>query len=856
MKERCIRAVSQALGRQITAQEARDIEQRILANLRREAQADPAGFQSMTWVEQLQKAAERSARELVAEAALKKRRVALQAAAMDRLQNFVADQSAAGMPGLDAVRRTLVVIADGKSNTLSAETRADAIRANAVRQLMDTFEAVDPRMWGLFENVEGVETLVRAIYGEQTGNAKVDAGAKAWLNVAEQLRKQFNEAGGAIGKLEDWAVPQHHSQLKVSKAGVDQWVADTLPRLNRDKYVNMDGSAMSDQQVVDFLKAAWLTIATGGINKITPGGNNGIGMMAGRNAEPRSIHFRDATAYLEYQKQYGERSLWDVMVGHVGHLSREISMIETFGPNPHHAFSLLLEQEMQRQAVARPQSTGKVRTEAVRLQSLYDFVTGRTNPVANEHVAQAFDTLRNWLVASRLGSAVITALSDEATIHLTAHVNNLPELQLVRNELSALNILNQTDKNLAHRAGLALDTMLGALNRWGQDTISNNWSNKMASSVMRASGMDALDGARRRAFGTTMMSSLGEVAGKYQRLADIDPVDYRILLSKGITETDFAIWKMAQLEQWGAGNGVLTPESIMRIPDTQLMASGAVPRPDGQLSVGLTAAEAAAYKRDAVLRLIGVTLEETNMAVIRPGLNERFFTSGQFSRGTFSGEIARSFFLFKSFPIAMIYRHWMRGLNMETTGGKAAYIASLMAGTTVIGAVSQTVNDLLGGKNPRNYNPFEGEHGYKNWMAAMLKGGSLGIYGDFLFSQATHYSKTGAVGALLGPLVGLVEESVNLTQGNLIQLAQSKDTKFGAELVRFIRGNLPGGSLWYAKAALDHAVFNQLQEYFSPGYLAQMERRARKEFGQTYFWQPSAGFSDIRAPEWQRAVGQ
>lgn len=856
MKERCIRAVSQALGRQITAQEAQNIEQRILANMRRAAQADPAGFQAMTPAERLQKAAENAAQEIIGEKALKKRRVALQAAAMDRLQNFIGDQATAGMDGLDALRRTLVFMADGKSNTLSAETRADAVRANAVRQLMDTFEAVDPRMWGLFENVEGVETLTRAIFGEQTGNAKVDAGARAWLDVAEQLRKQFNEAGGEIGKLEDWAVPQHHSQLKVSKAGVDQWVADTLPKLNRDRYVNMDGSAMSDQQVVDFLKAAWMTIATGGINKITPGGQNGIGSMANRNAEPRSIHFRDATAYLEYQKQYGERSLWDVMTGHVGQLAREISMIETYGPNPHHAFKLLLEQELQRQAMANPAKTGNAQNQAVRLQSLYDFVTGRTQPVANEYIAQTFDTLRNWLVASRLGSAVITALSDEATIHLTAHINNLPEVQLVRNELSALNIANQTEKNLAHRAGLALDTMLGALNRWGQDSIQNTWSNKMASSVMRASGMDALDGARRRAFGVTMMSSLGEVVGKYQRLADIDPGDYRILLSKGITETDFAIWKMAQLEQWGAGNGVLTPESIMRIPDAQLMASGAVPRTDGQLSVGLTAAEAAAYKRDAVLRLLGVTLEETNMAVIRPGLNERFMTSGQFSRGTFGGEIARSFFLFKSFPIAMIYRHWMRGLNMETTGGKAAYIASLMAGTTVLGAVTQTINDLLGGKNPRNYNPFEGEHGMKNWMAAMLKGGSLGIYGDFLFSQATHHSKNGPVATMLGPLAGLVEEAMNLTQGNLIQMAQGKDTKFGAELVRFIRGNLPGSNLWYAKAALDHAVFNQLQEYFSPGYLAQMERRARKEFGQTYWWQPSAGFNEMRPIEWERAVGQ
>jgi hypothetical protein len=288
----------------------------------------------------------------------------------------------------------------------------------------------------------------------------------------------------------------------------------------------------------------------------------------------------------------------------------------------------------------------------------------------------------------------------------------------------------------------------------------------------------------------------------------------------------------------------------MRISDEQLQKSGLV----GAGAEGL--AEAAIAKREAVLRLLGVVLEETDMAVIRPGQMEKFMTGGALERGTWTGELTRSFFLFKSFPIAMIYRHWMRGMNQETTGGKALYIGSLIAGTTILGAVSQTVNDLLQGKNPRNYNPFEGEHGAKNWMAALLKGGSLGIYGDFLFSEATAHSKNGPIGAMLGPVAGLVEEAMGLTQGNAIQWAQGKDTKFGAELVRFIRGNVPGSNLWYAKAALDHMIFNQLQEYFSPGYLSKMERRARKEFGQTYFWNPRSGINQIGPVDWAKAVGR
>lgn len=885
MRARCIQAVSQAVGRPITQAEATGIEQSLMRAMRIEASRDPAAFRAMTPDQRLQAAAQLVGRDVVEEAILKKRRVDLTIRSHDRIETWLTDARQSGLEGLDALERMLVFKSDGKSNTLSAESRANAIKANAVRQLVDTFEAVDPRFWGLFENQEGVRTLTRAIFGEtQNMPPEVVQGAQAWLNVATQLREQFNAAGGKIREMENWALPQHHSQVKVNKAGVDQWVADILPMLRRDKYRNDDGTVMNDQQVEAVMRSAWMTLATGGLNKLQSGAR-GSGMMANRNAEARSIHFRDADSYLAYQAKYGEKSLWGVITGHVEALSKEISMLETFGPNPDNTFSAFRDRLLQQAAVVDPSNAAKYQKQANRLSDLYDFVTGKTQPVVSQRLAETFDTLRNWMVASRLGSAVITALTDEASLHLAARVNNLPEVQLVRNELAALNIANKTEENLARRAGLGLDVMLNELNRWGSDTLGPSFSSKMASTVMRASGMEALDGARRRAFGVTMMSALGEMVGKYRTLADIDPTDNRLLLAKGITDTDWQVWRLADLEQWGAGNGVLTPESIMRITDADLGPLAAAERAkiDAEKQAKLQAIDQMAtmtlaekqaswrewepvfdermasveanLRRDAALRLLGVTLEETDMAVIRPGAADRFLTGAGMERGTWKGELVRSFFQFKSFPIAMISRHWMRGLGMETTGGKAAYLASLIVATTVLGAVSQSVNDLLQGKDIRNYNPAE-EHGVKNWLAAFLKGGSLGLYGDFLFSGATQHSQAGPLAAMLGPVAGLVEEAFKLTQGNIVQAMQGKDTNFGAELVRFVRGNTPGASLWYAKAALDHLIFHQLQEYFSPGYLAQMQRRARQEFGQTYWWEPGTGIEGMRPPDLARAVGQ
>jgi hypothetical protein len=130
----------------------------------------------------------------------------------------------------------------------------------------------------------------------------------------------------------------------------------------------------------------------------------------------------------------------------------------------------------------------------------------------------------------------------------------------------------------------------------------------------------------------------------------------------------------------------------------------------------------------------------------------------------------------------------------------------------------------------------------------------LGLYGDFLFSNTTKHGG-GMLSAVQGPVFGMAEEGLNLTQGNLIQLAQGQDTHAAAEAIKMFRGMLPGASLWYAKAALDHMIFHQLQEYYSPGYLSTMQARARREFGSTYWWQPGGDIGDAREPDWPKALG-
>lgn len=844
MRSECIQAVTQAIGRSLNQSELKDIENRLRRSMRAIAAEDPQAFRGLSVQERLQQGAARAAQELVHEAEKKKARTALTIMAHDRIGNYIAEQRSTGnMTGLEALKRVIAFRSDGKSNFMSIETRADAIKKNAIRQMLDTFEATDPRFFGFFENPEGVRALTLELFGVDSGVPAAKAGAKAWLEGTEALRRRFNAAGGDIGKLESWAVPQHHSQLRVSKAGRDAWVRDVLPLLDRAKYFNEDGTAMSDAQLVDFLGQAWTTIATGGVNKMTPGQMTGTGARANRGSESRQIHFAGPDEYLAYQSKFGERDLYSVMVGHVGGIAKDIAMVETLGPNPNHAYRLMRDTMLQAESMADPKKAGKFEEQATKLDNLYDYVAGRTQPIANERMAQAFDTLRNWLIASRLGSAFVTSFSDEATLHLTARLNNLPELQLVANQLSTLNPANRAELRMARRAGLALDTMLGELNRFGNEHLGNTTSSRVANTVMRLSGLNAITDARRRAFGVTMMDTIGALTREVDSVKALDSTDWRILKSKGITEQDWQVWRMAKTEDWdGRNTTMLTPEALARIPDAKIAAAF----PD---------ANPTRVREEAITKLLGTVMEEVDMAVIQPGARERAMMGAGLQRGTLKGELTRSFFLFKSFPIAMIMRHWERAIGaMPTTAGKAGYIAALMASTTVLGMASMQVNELLNGRDPKNMNPFDGKSGVKNWGAALLKGGSLGIYGDFLFSESTQHGG-GPLAAVQGPVFSLFEDAIGLTQGNLVQMAQGKDTNFGAELVRFVKSNTPGANLWYAKAALDHLVFHQLQEMMSPGYLGRIQSRARREFGQEWWWTPGEVIPD-RAPNFAAGVGQ
>jgi len=217
---------------------------------------------------------------------------------------------------------------------------------------------------------------------------------------------------------------------------------------------------------------------------------------------------------------------------------------------------------------------------------------------------------------------------------------------------------------------------------------------------------------------------------------------------------------------------------------------------------------------------------------------------------------------FKSFPLAMVSRHWRRMLEApKVTDGSApalanrvAYAGALMLTTTALGAIAAQAKQVIAGKDPID---MTGQHAGKFWAKALAQGGGLSIVGDFLLNDPTEQPGD-ALGNLVksaaGPAIGAVGELATKSITNLYKAGKGKPTHAAAEGATWLRANMPYVGIWYARAALDHAGLHALQENLSPGYLSKMRARAAKDFGQDYWWKPGTGGPD-RAPDLARAVG-
>jgi hypothetical protein len=830
---KAVRSAAKEMGREgLTDADLKAIEDRMSDTMRRLARTDPE-WKTYPQDMRVSLAAEQAIADIKAEAdrlaANKVRQVLVVAQTEQRLKGL---QGSYKGTRTQALRRDMELThvyesalrRDAQGGLMNLiEAAGDKQGAGVGRKfLMSVFDAENPAMTRdvvreIFKNADG-----------HTGNSVAKEAARAWLDTIEGLRTRFNNAGGDVGKLEYGYTPQPHDRARISKIGRDAWVEKTLPLLDRGRYVLEDGSKMGEPEVRQMLSKAWETITTDGLNKSEPGEFRGVGKRANRGSDPRQIHFADGTAWADYMKEFGRGSLYDAMMGHIGGITRDIALVERYGPDIHANARLQFDLAARADGKTPENLVGAFEIDP---HTYWNMITGRVGAAANEDMAQAFKMVRDLQTAAKLGGAVISSVTDLGTLAITTGYNRLPYWQLVKDigsnvipdwmaKFGVTKGKEVHDWMSAH--GMIAESVANSLNRWSGDHMGNGWSGKLANSVMRWSLMNAWTDGLRQGFTLTMNAGLARMTRKaWGELAEFD----RSRLQRaGITDVDWAKLNAIPLQNFN-GRQLLTPQAIKTAGHQNLAA-----------------------------RVFGFIADESEYAVVNPDLATRaVITMGGQQAGTWGGEIARTVMQFKSFPIAMITRHWARML--EGTHGadgapilanRSAYGFALMTTLMGLGAVATQEKQMLQGKDPIDMTKP------RFWAKALAQGGGLGIAGDMLLvdpSGSPGDATATAIKNLAGPTVGSATELLlKDVVENIWQAAKGKDTHWGAELASWVKSNTPAGNLWWAKPFIDHGFMNAINESLSPGYLSRMKDRAYKDWNQRMWWAPNEAVPG-RAPD-------
>ena len=841
MKDQCKAAVAKALGKsKLTAQEATDIENRIKDAMKNLARKDRTTWRNLSDADKLTEAGKQVAID-IQEQLKRKNKIAAQDILTQSKNLAMLDHPT--LSSSEIVDRLIAPHGD-MSGVQSLDSKARGIAGIYRGDLIEFYANIKGGL-KIFTDQVLVKNIVDERFGKDSGDPLAKNISNKMGEVFEGMRLRFNRSGGDIGKLDDWGLPQTHSMEKIALAGKEAWVGKAEQLIDTSKYVHEDGNFYSQQEIRDLLEYSFDTLTSNGANKIEIGRQSTGGVsskVTSRHSESRVLHFKDADAWMEYQKDFGGMQFVDLVEAHINGLSKDIALVENLGSNPKNSMRILMDAAEKKDwsKGLAPKDTGKTRKRA---QTMFEEFMGQNSP-QSEVLANLGLAYRSMNVASMLGGTTLSSFTDQAMIAKTASIHNIAYRKTFGELITQLNPKNSEDRALAHSLGLATEEMLGSIARWSDDGLTSvqgkseklaRVSNSLASQVMRVSGLNALTAASKIGFSKMLMEKYGRLS-RDKAWSDLHADDRELMQKTGLSERAWEVMRLADPVMDRKGNQLMSARSIYEIPDSKLTAFGDPKKVRDEIASSFQAH----------------LLDEQGMAVIEAGLRERTWMTGGIKKGTPMGEILKGITQFKSFPTSFLMRHGSRAMSMEKGISKVTYGASLFAMTTILGAFVVQLKEIVNGNDPATM--WDGDDPKKSidfFKRSAVQGGGLSILGDIIVA-GTDTTGRGATDFALGPIGADFKTALNLTVGNSTQLANGVETNAANEAFKALKGKLPAQNLWYTKAVANRLVFDEMQDMIAPGYREKLLRKAETKYGRTRYWGDDIG--DIQAPDFDKVV--
>lgn len=672
------------------------------------------------------------------------------------------------------------------------------------------------------------------------GNEKLPKEAVAIAEVVNKYqsnaRNTRNRFGAWIRDLQGYITRQSHDMFKIRDAGMKEYIEFTRSRIDvRKSMGDFNGS------VEDFLTRVYDDFASGSHMK-TPAGEDDLqafgrgSSLARRESQSRVLYFKDGAASFEYNERFGVGKLAEQVLHGLDHAAKSAGLMKVLGTNPEATVTRLFD-EYAESLRGEPARRSKFMSHRNEMANLLSTVDGSANIPGNVTAAKVAGFSRAWMSMTKLGGMMLSSITDLANYGaemrfgqdgnmLSGVLRGIGDLTRGRAKGEKLQVLNAL--------GVFHESTLGAVfHRFDNPDLVGGKTAWAMQQFFKLSGINWWTESLRDGYA---LSHSAYLAGNSKAAFDKLPASLRDML--GLYNIDANKWdllRMAPLKH-ADGRMYMTPEGLRTVPRAAFE--------NYILQLGRKVSDAAVsnLRSDLAGALRAMTIDRMHHAVIEPGARTRAFMQRGTQPGTVPGELLRFVGQFKSFPVALVQMTLGRevyGRGYDTLGqyareafttskgrGDMLQMASFIALSIGMGYATMAIKDGLRGKNPR---PVDD---HRTWMAAMVQGGGLGIYGDFLFGK---YNRTGSSlsGSMAGPVAGTFDTLADLwtrvRMGDDVAAAAFKATL----------DNTPFMNLFYTRVVLDYLILYRIQEALNPGYLRRMERRVQTENGQTFYLPPS-----------------
>ncbi len=665
--------------------------------------------------------------------------------------------------------------------------------------------------------------------------------AKVMQKYQDTARIDANRAGAFIRKLPGYVVRQSHDPYKLQRAGFRQWRDEILPLLDSRTFAD----AVDQER---FLLESYNGLVSG-VHLKAPSADpmpfKGPRNLARKVSAERVLHFKDGRAFHQYNKVYGTGSLREAFLGGLESMGENTGLMRRLGTNPEANWNSVLE------AIERDLAGN---TEGLRhfskdkrgmLRTRFAEVDGSARLAVNQTGARIAANIRAWQSMAKLGGAVISAVSDlpiaasELKYQGKSMLGSMGELMagMVSGRKSA------EQKEILSSLGVFFDNVRGeVVTRFSADDTAGGRMSRAQRMFFKLNGLTWWTDTMRSTAALMMSHHLA-----YNRTLNWDQMNPDLQRTLELFDIDAGKWDLLRdtPSREADGREYMTTQGIETIPRERLEGY-LVDR--GRIVNDASVNE---LREELAGNLRSYITDRASYAVIEPDARTRAIMRRGTQPGSIAGEMLRFIGQFKAFPIAVLQKSvgrelYGRGYTPSAYGsvpgkeliqalrsgrGEKLGLAQMMAWTTLFGYGAMSAKDMLKGREPRPANDPS------TWVAAMLQGGALGIYGDFVFGEANRFGG-GVISTSLGPAAGAVEGAADI----LYRIRDGDDA--AAASVRYAMSQTPFMNLFYTRAAMDYLFLYSVQEALNPGALRRMERRIEKENSQQFLLAPSRTYLD------------